>query len=102
MRLTPDSHKAIVRYKEDLRLALDAARKAEKAAKNAGRDTLQVTVCRRLGEYASALRPWDFADQNVAPWVQMFRKNASDRWAYHLHAELETIEMLDVAVMRAS
>jgi CRISPR-associated protein Cmr2 len=86
---------AVVHYKEDLRFALDAARKAEKAAKAAGRDALQVAVCRRSGEHAAALCPWEFADK-IERWVRAFlprvgAAGASDRWAYHLRAELPTL-----------
>src|SRR5262249_23515978 len=91
---------AVVHYKEDLRFALDTARRAEKAAKGAGRDLLQITVCRRSGEHSLALCPWDFVD-TVKEWVEAFRAGASDRWAYHLAAELPTLEGLEPLAMAA-
>jgi CRISPR-associated protein Cmr2 len=91
---------AIVHYKEDLRFALDAARKAEKAAKNAGRDALQIAACRRSGEHATALCPWEFVDRLDA-WVQSFAQDASDRWAYHLRSETEILQGLGPEAMRA-
>lgn len=92
---------AIVHYKEDLRFALEAARKAEKAAKNAGRDALQIAACRRSGEHATALCPWKFVDR-LDGWVQSFAQDdASDRWAYHLRGEAETLQGLGPAAMRA-
>lgn len=91
---------AVVHYKEDLRFALDQARKAEKVAKNAGRDALSLTVCRRSGEHSSAFCPWDFVG-TMMQWVEAFRKKASDRWAYHLAGELPTLSLLDNEAMRA-
>lgn len=91
---------AVVHYKEDLRTALDAAREAEKQAKNAGRDVLVITTCRRSGERASAVCPWPFVDR-VARWTEGFRGKASDRWAYHLRGELATLRGLSVGAMEA-
>jgi CRISPR-associated protein Cmr2 len=91
---------AIVHYKEDLRFALDTARRAEKAAKDAGRDALVITVCRRSGEHTSALCPWDYVE-TVSGWVTAFLQHASDRWAYHLAGELPTLEGLEVEAMSA-
>ncbi|MCR4413895.1 MAG: type III-B CRISPR-associated protein Cas10/Cmr2, partial [Thermoguttaceae bacterium] len=54
-RATVSAGLAIVHYKADLRFALRQARDAEKAAKKAGRDALQIAVCRRSGEHATAL-----------------------------------------------
>lgn len=101
---------AIVHYKEDLRFALDQARQAEKQAKNAGRDILCITLCRRSGEHQTALCPWVFVE-TVGNWVKAFspeenpsgRKTpgASDRWAYHLYQELPTLEGLPLEAMKA-
>lgn len=91
---------AVVHYKEDLRFALNQARKAEKAAKHAGRDALQIMVCRRSGEHSSALCPWEYVE-TVSKWVEAFQNNASDRWAYHLAAELPTLRGLDRGAMQA-
>jgi len=99
-RATVSAGLAIVHYKEDLRFALGEARKAEKAAKNAGRDALQISACRRSGEHATALCPWNFVDK-VERWVQVFSQRASDRWTYHLRAELETLQALPVEAMQA-
>lgn len=99
-RATVSAGLAVVHYKEDLRFALDTARRAETAAKNAGRDILQLGVCRRSGEQASALCPWDFVDE-VERWVQIFAQQASDRWAYHLRGEVETLRALEVGAMQA-
>ncbi len=82
---------AVVHRKEDLRLALSAARDAEKAAKHAGRDCLQVAVWRRSGERSSAPCSWP-ALAWMERLVDAFGKGASDRWAYRLCAELPTLE----------
>lgn len=104
-RATLSAGLAVVHYKEDLRFALQAARQAEKAAKSAGRDALQIVVCRRSGEHASALCPWSFT-VTVEGWVNAFlsrdgQPGASDRWLYHLRQELETLQGLPHAAMRA-
>jgi CRISPR-associated protein Cmr2 len=99
-RATLSAGLAVVHYKEDLRSALDWAREAERRAKQAGKDALGVTVCRRSGEHAFALCPWDFAAA-VAGWVDHFRAGASDRWAYHLAADLPTLEGLDAPAHQA-
>ncbi len=114
-RATVSAGLAVVHYKEDLRFALEAARKAEKAAKNGGRDALQITVCRRSGEHATALCPWEDNEDDVLradgerhlyveilqDWVNSFIDEASDRWAYHLRDELPTLRALPVAAMKS-
>jgi CRISPR-associated protein Cmr2 len=82
---------AVVHYKEDLRFALDRARRAEKAAKSAGRDALGLAVCRRSGEHSFALLPWDQCP-HVEKLVDIFLKDVSDRWAYKLRTELPTLQ----------
>lgn len=77
----------VVHHKEDLRSALRWARDAEKAAKIHGRNQLWITACRRSGEKSSALCPWTFVKQ-TEHWLDSFRQGASDRWAYHLRADL--------------
>lgn len=95
----------LAHYKEDLQFALNQARRAEKRAKDSGRDALQITVCRRSGEHTTALCPWEFVDR-VCGWVAAFlprdgRPGASDRWAYHLYGELPTLVGLPVDAMAA-
>lgn len=90
---------AIVHYKEDLRFAIQAARKAEAAAKGAGKNTLALSVCRRSGEHSTAICPWDYVDRltNLVTAFLSERQGGSgisDRWAYHLAAELPTLEIL--------
>ena len=81
---------AVVHYKEDLRFALNAARAAEKAAKEGGRDAVGLTVCRRSGEHTTALVTWD-ALGTLQELVLLFLKGASDRWTYVLRQELPTL-----------
>jgi CRISPR-associated protein Cmr2 len=80
----------IAHYKEDLRFVLEEARKAEKAAKEAGRNALQIRVCRRSGEHTSAIVPWGFLAA-VQKWVAGFMKKASDRWVYKLRGDLPVL-----------
>lgn len=97
---------AVVHYKEDLRFALQAARGAEHAAKMDGRNALQVAVCRRSGEHATARCPWDFVD-TLRQWVDAFlpdgegNPGASDRWAYHLRRESDVLQCLPENAIRA-
>ncbi|MEW6741240.1 MAG: type III-B CRISPR-associated protein Cas10/Cmr2 [Planctomycetota bacterium] len=96
---------AVVHRQEDLRLALDAARNALRDAKNQGRNALVVNVCRRSGEPTSSLCPWPFA-ATVNDWIGAFlsrdgKAPASDRWAFHLHAELSTLTALPLEGMKA-
>lgn len=97
---------AVVHHKEDLRFALQAAREAEAAAKEGGRDALHIAVCRRSGEHASARCPWDYVDR-LQKLVDAFlptkngRPGASDRWAYHLRQESEVLQQLPDDARRA-
>jgi len=100
---------AIVHHKEDLRFALDEARRAEKLAKHSGRDILCIRLCRRSGEHQTALCPWGFVE-TVQGWVEAFLPpsgspnklaGASDRWAYHLYQELRVLEGLPLEAMKA-
>jgi CRISPR-associated protein Cmr2 len=98
-RATLSGGLVIVHAKDDLRLALQDARRAERQAKEAGKDALVITVRRRSGEHTSALCPWDFADR-VEHWRQQFAAGASDRWAYRLYAERPTLEHLPVEAIK--
>jgi CRISPR-associated protein Cmr2 len=85
----------VAHYKEDLRFVLEEARKAEKRAKDAGRDALAITVCRRSGEHTSAVVPWEFLP-TVQKCVERFLPSekapgASDRWVYKLRADLKVL-----------
>jgi CRISPR-associated protein Cmr2 len=82
---------AVVHYKEDLRFALDQAREAEKRSKAAHRNALTLAVCRRSGEHSSATLPWALAAP-LDGLVDQFAGGVSDRWAYHLRAELPTLQ----------
>jgi CRISPR-associated protein Cmr2 len=84
---------ALVHYKEDLRRALAAARDAERRAKDGGRDALELSVCRRSGEHSTARCPWDLV-KTIWGWTDAFAGGASDRWAYRLRADAETLDGL--------
>ena len=82
---------AFVHFMEDLRLALEAARAAEKAAKEGGRDWMRLCFMRRSGEHSKAGLSWD-----LAAWFQelvsIFAGGATDRWTYRLRQELRTLQ----------
>ncbi len=86
---------AIVHYKEDLRVALRAAREAEQAAKRAGKNRLALAVLRRSGEHTTAVAPWGHAD-TVSRLVRTFMDaRATDRWTYQLRAVMEDLPCAD-------
>ena len=80
----------VIHYHDDLRIALETARAAERHAKNAGRNRLELVTARRSGETASAVCPW-----SCVPWFDELRKEfsagVSDRWTYRLRAELPAL-----------
>ncbi len=81
---------AIVHFRADLRQALDEARRAERAAKDAGRDRMQLVSARRSGERAAADCPWPFVER-VDGLRKLFEGGASNRWTYKLRAEAPTL-----------
>ncbi len=89
-RATVSAGVAIVHHKSSLRWALEQARQAERAAKSAGRNLLQLTAARRSGELTSALCPWPFLPV-VSQWIEVFTQGASDRWTYQLRRLLESV-----------
>jgi CRISPR-associated protein Cmr2 len=90
----------LVHAKDDLRLALQDARRAEEQAKDASRDALAITVRRRSGEHTTAICPWGFVPV-VTKWKQAFLAGASDRWAYHLYAGRHTLAALPREAIQA-
>jgi CRISPR-associated protein Cmr2 len=84
----------IAHYKADLREVLDAARAAETAVKQAGRAALGIALLRRSGERTQAICPWAFAE-TLQKFAKAFVRGASDRWAYYLHGEVDTLRFLD-------
>ena len=92
---------AFVHFMADLRLALEAARQAEKAAKDSGRNWLMLRFMRRSGEHSEAGMPWEFA-----AWFQqlvgIFASGATDRWTYRLRQELPTLQGNDIPAAAVS
>ncbi|RME39829.1 MAG: type III-B CRISPR-associated protein Cas10/Cmr2, partial [Planctomycetota bacterium] len=91
---------AVVHYKEDLRFALDAARRAEVHAKESGRDALTLAICRRSGEHTSVLVPWSSVaeksvTEKVDELVKHFIGGLSDRWTYALRTEVGSLPNYD-------
>jgi CRISPR-associated protein Cmr2 len=99
-RATLSGGLVVVHAKDDMRLALQDARRAEKRAKDAGRNAFAITVRRRSGEHTSALCPWNFTP-TVEHWIQQFGKGASDRWVYQLDRARSTLAQLPVEAMQA-
>ncbi len=102
---------AVVHYKEDLRFALGQVRAAEKAAKRISRatlppgqlpkkDALALTICKRSGEHSTVVMGWPEAEK-LQPLIAAFVAKASDRWAYKLRAELETLKGLPLEAGKA-
>ncbi|MCY4305873.1 MAG: type III-B CRISPR-associated protein Cas10/Cmr2 [Aestuariivita sp.] len=82
---------AIVHYKEDLRLALSAARSAEAAAKKRhGKDSLALQFMRRSGEHSTAPIDWEGIEW-FANLIKFFKDNVSNRWTYLLRSLLPVL-----------
>lgn len=99
-RATVSGGIVLVHATDNLRLALQDARAAEHHAKEAGRDAVAITVRRRSGEHTTAVCPWTFVE-TVQQWVGAFLQGASDRWAYHLYAERQTLTALPPEAIQA-
>jgi CRISPR-associated protein Cmr2 len=84
-RATVSAGIAIVHHKEDLRFALGLARRAERAAKQQGRNRLHLFIARRSGEHAGETLGWDECLE-MTEAVKKFVAGASDRWAYRMRA----------------
>jgi CRISPR-associated protein Cmr2 len=81
---------AVVHHKEDLRVALDLAREAEREAKRNGRNQLHLFIARRSGERSGVNLRWaECAAMNRA--VNAFLVGASDRWLYRLRGVLPAL-----------
>ena len=89
----------IAHHKEDLRFVLGEAHAAEKRAKQSEKNLLAITVCRRSGEHSKTLVPWDLL-KDVNGWVNAFLNGASDRWAYQLRADIDTLAGLDSEIFK--
>ncbi|GIW95026.1 MAG: hypothetical protein KatS3mg110_3067 [Pirellulaceae bacterium] len=90
-RATMSAGMAVVHYKESLPFALQAARAAERQAKDQGRDRMVIRLCKRSGEHVSITCPWNMTD-DVQKVVEVFRSGASDRWVYRLRAVLDQVD----------
>lgn len=102
-RPTMSAGLAVVHYKQDLRLAIQAARDAEQAAKRAGKNRLAISIVRRSGEHSTAIAHWDQAP-TISNLVGTFcGSTATDRWTYQLRSELGALpdaDAVDVELAR--
>lgn len=95
----------IAHYKENLREVLEEARRAEKVAKDAGKDCLAISAMRRSGEHSCCVVSWSNVERIDKLIKKFIAGSISDRWAYQLKAELDretltTKAMIDVEVAR--
>lgn len=85
---------AIAHYKEDLRLVLESARKAEKTAKDRGRDRIAIAALRRSGGHTTGVCAWSYAS-TIQRQFDLFNPQGehrvSDRWTYTLRGELPSL-----------
>jgi CRISPR-associated protein Cmr2 len=90
---------AIVHCHEDLRSAIEEARRAEALAKTLGRNCLACTVVRRNGETSSAVASWPL----VRDWQATAELLAtrSVRWIHHLLEEKESLQGLPMSAFWA-
>ncbi len=89
---------AYVHYKEDLRLALQAARNAEKFAKDQGKDRLYQTFMRRSGEHTGGALSWRLVDW-FSELVQCFSGGASSRWVFRIAAQVPILAEADLPAL---
>ncbi|MCY4151804.1 MAG: type III-B CRISPR-associated protein Cas10/Cmr2 [Aestuariivita sp.] len=81
---------AIVHYKEDLRIALSAARSAEANAKHHGKDSLTLQFMRHSGEHSHALIDWKGLGW-FSNLTSCFKEDLSNRWTYILRSMLPVL-----------
>jgi CRISPR-associated protein Cmr2 len=97
MKATGSAGIAIAHYKEDLRMALQAARQAESQAKREGRDRLGITALRRSGSHVTSVCRWSYVGILLRQF-ELFdprgQCRASDRWTYTLQAERAVLGQL--------
>ena len=95
---------AIVHVKCDLRNALDAARNAEKKAKNSSRSCLALSIVRRTGEAETAIVAWEHVPDLDNLRKEFAKPGVSDRFLYDLAAEWDTLaqepSLLDIEFAR--
>jgi CRISPR-associated protein Cmr2 len=79
---------AIVHYREPLQISLERARRAEKAAKDAGRDALAVALHTRGGAPVTYAAPWGDGKLKAAwdLWTEAFDGKLSRGLPYELRA----------------
>ena len=80
----------ICHYKSDLRDSMEAAEKAEKKAKNSGRNCAALTIIRHSGIQTTSVIPWKCIDY-MQELIHDFQDGASDRWSYQAIGEWKLI-----------
>jgi len=80
----------VAHLREDLRLVFAEARAAEKRAKSAGRDRLDLVAMRGSGETVHALCPWDFVGE-INSLRLRFAAGLSTSWIYNLRTVVPTL-----------
>lgn len=93
---------AIVHYHEDLRVAFDYARAAERLAKRAkpsgqaklGKNRLGIALAKRSGETLQVNCPWSFVPV-LETYVTKFKNGATDAWARQVQREIGMWEALE-------
>ncbi|NTV29489.1 MAG: type III-B CRISPR-associated protein Cas10/Cmr2 [Candidatus Omnitrophica bacterium] len=95
---------AVVHVKHDLQDALDYARKAERKAKESGRNRLALSIVKRSGAPETAVILWDQVERMEDLRCKFSDPTVSDRWLYQVAEEWETLEqdcqMLDSEFIR--
>lgn len=92
---------ALAHIKEDLRYALEAARRAENQSKARGKNRITVAALRRGGEHSFATCPWSYLttlERQIEEFGPLAR---SDRWTYVLRRQWPMLEALPVEAFKA-
>ena len=77
-------------YKFPLLDAMEEAEKAEKMAKNSGRNCMALKIIRHSGIQTTSVIPWKCVDY-MENFIRDFQNGVTDRWSYHAVAEWKLI-----------
>ena len=93
---------SFVHHREDLRLAIQAARDAEKQAKDEGKDRVHLRFMRRSGGQDGATLDWK-GSKWFCERVDDFYRGASSGWTYKLSDEFPSaiVEVLPKSALRS-
>ena len=99
-RATCSAGLVVAHVKEDLRYALEAARRAEQQSKARGKDRITVAALRRSGEHSYSTCCWDYLASFQRQVEEFGERDRSDRWTYVLWRQMAWLEGLPPEAFR--